>query len=146
MKQLLLFALMILTVSTLSAQQVSLFDKEREARAYIDYDKEATLFMWDGTPVAYIEKKGKNLCIFGFDGDFLGWYEDGVVYDKKGYVVGAREGASSMIPHIKTERIKGIQKTIPTRRMVTSFTTTKPIFKRQWSNTSLTELLYFGKK
>jgi len=137
---------MMLTVSTLSAQQVSLFDKEREARAYIDYDKEATIFMWDGTPVAYIEKKGKNLCIFGFDGDFLGWYENGVVYDKEGYFVGAKEGASSMIPHTKTERIKGIQKTIPTRRIVTSFTTTKPIFKRQWSNTSLTELLYFGKK
>lgn len=146
MKRLLFFALMTLSASALYAQQVSLFDKEREARAYIDYDKDATIFMWDGTPVAYIEKRGRNLCIFGFDGDFLGWYGDGVVYDKKGYVVGAKEGASSMIPHTKTERIKGMQRTIPIRSIITSFTTTKPIFKRQLSNTSLTELLYFGKK
>src|SRR5690554_1178030 len=145
MKRLLLFALMILSVSSLSAQQISLFDKDREARAYIDYDKDATIFMWDGTPVAYIEKKGKNLCIFDFDGDLLGWYEDGVVYDKEGYVVGAKEGASSMISHTKTERMKRMQKLPRMRRSVTSFTTTKPIFKRQWSNTSLTELLYFGK-
>lgn len=146
MKKVLVLTLTILTVSMLSAQQISLFDKEREARAYIDYDKDATVFMWDGTPVAYIEKKGKNLCIFGFNGDFLGWYEDGVVYDKEGYVVGAKEGASSMMSHTKTERMKKMQKLPRMRKPVTSFTTTKPILKRQWSNTSLTELLYFGKE
>lgn len=146
MKKVLVLTLTILTVSMLSAQQKSLFDKEREARAYIDYDKDATVFMWDGTPVAYIEKKGKNLCIFGFNGDFLGWYEDGVVYDKEGYVVGAKEGASSMMSHTKTERMKKMQKLPRMRKPVTSFTTTKPILKRQWSNTSLTELLYFGKE
>ena len=35
-----------------NAQQVSLYDSQGEARAYIDYDEEATIFMWDGTPVA----------------------------------------------------------------------------------------------
>lgn len=63
MKRLLFFALMTLSASRLYAQQVSLFDKDREARVYIDYDKDATIFMWDGTPVAYIEKRGRNLCI-----------------------------------------------------------------------------------
>ena len=85
-----LFVIIGLT-TTVNAQQISLYDSEGEARAYIDYDEEATIFMWDGTPVAFVEKDGRDLCVFGFNGSFLGWYEDGVIYDKKGYAVGAKE-------------------------------------------------------
>lgn len=126
-----------------SAQQLSLFDSEGEARAYIDYDEEATIFMWDGTPVAFVEKDGSDLCVFGFNGSFLGWYEDGVMYDKKGYAVGARKGAVSMIT--KIERIKSIQRITPIRP-ITPITPIQPILKSSWSNTSLTEFLYYGKK
>ncbi|NLO71827.1 MAG: hypothetical protein GX102_12965 [Porphyromonadaceae bacterium] len=143
MKRLLFLILTILTVSTLSAQQVSLYDNDGEARAYIDYDEDATIFMWDGTPVAFIEKDGSDLCVFGFNGSFLGWYEDGIIYDKKGYAVGARKGAINMIT--KIERIKGIQKTTPIRP-VTQITPIQPIWKSSWSKTSLTEFLYRGKK
>lgn len=47
-----LFVIIGLT-TTVNAQQISLYDSEGEARAYIDYDEEATIFMWDGTPVAF---------------------------------------------------------------------------------------------
>lgn len=143
MKKLLFLTLTILIVSTLSAQQISLYDNNGEARAYIDYDEDATIFMWDGTPVAFVEKDGRNLCVFGFNGSFLGWYEDGIIYDKKGYAVGARKGAVSMIT--KIERIKGIQKITPIRP-ITPITPIQPIWKSSWSNTSLTEFLYYGKK
>ena len=99
--------------------------------------------MWDGTPVAFVEKDGRDLCVFGFNDSFLGWYEDGVIYDKKGYAVGARKGAVSMIT--KIERIKGIQKITPIRP-ITPITPIQPILKNSWSNTSLTEFLYYGKK
>lgn len=134
---------MIFTVSTVFSQQITLFDSEGEARAYIDYDEDATIFMWDGTPVAFIEKEGRDLCVFGFNGSFLGWYEDGIIYDKKGYAVGARKGAVSMIT--KIEKIKGIQKITPIRP-ITPITPISPIFKSSWSNTSLTEFLFYGKK
>ena len=52
-----LFVIIGLT-TTVNAQQISLYDSEGEARAYIDYDEEATIFMWDGTPVAFVEKDG----------------------------------------------------------------------------------------
>lgn len=143
MKKLLFLTLTILIVSTLSAQQISLYDSNGEARAYIDYDEDATIFMWDGTPVAFVEKDGRDLCVFGFNGSFLGWYEDGIIYDKKGYAVGARKGAVSMIT--KIERIKGIQKITPIRP-ITPITPIQPIWKSSWSNTSLTEFLYYGKK
>ncbi|MBP7510222.1 MAG: hypothetical protein KA807_20595 [Prolixibacteraceae bacterium] len=143
MKNLLFLALMILSVSSLSAQQISLFDSDGEARAYIDYDEDATIFLWDGTPVAFVEKDGNDLCVFGFNGSFLGWYEDGIIYDKNGYAVGARKGAVNMMT--KMERMKGMQKMTPMRPM-TPMTPMQPMWKSSWSNTSLTEFLYYGKK
>lgn len=143
MKKFLFLLLTILAVSTLSAQQISLYDRGGEARAYIDYDEDATIFMWNGTPVAFIEKEGSDLCIFGFKGNFLGWYEDGIIYNKEGYIVGAREDAVNIIT--KIEKIKSIQKITPIRP-ITPITPIQPILKSSWSNTSLTEFLYHGKK
>jgi hypothetical protein len=143
MKRLFFLFVMILTISTLSAQQISIYDSNGEAKAYIDYNKEATIFMWDGTPVAFIEKDGNDLCVFGFNGSFLGWYEDGIMYDKKGFAVGARKGAVNMIT--KIEKIKDIQKITPIRP-ITPITPIQPIWKSSWSNTPLTEFLYYGKK
>lgn len=126
-----------------NAQQTSLFDSEGEARAYIDYDEDATIFMWDGTPVAFLEKNGSDICVFGFNGSFMGWYEDGIIYDKKGYAVGAREGATNM--SLRSERSKSSQRSTPSRPSTPS-TPSQPSWKSSWSSTSLTEFLYFGKR
>jgi hypothetical protein len=128
---------------TVNAQQISIFNKEGEARAYIDFDKNGTIYMWDGSPVAFITTKGKDMCIIGFNGNFLGWYIDGIVYDKKGEVVGARQGALNM--NTKIEKIKGIQKITPIRP-ITPITPIRPMLKNNWSNTSLSEFLFSGKK
>jgi len=45
----------------------------------------------------------------------------------------------------KIERIKEIQKITPIRP-ITPITPIQPILKNSWSNTSLTEFLYYGKK
>ncbi len=128
---------------SIKAQQITLFDNNGEARAYIDFDEEATIFFWDGTPAAFLEQDGGDICVIGFNGNFMGWYEDGIIYDKKGYAVGAREGAISMMT--KMERMKGMQKMIPMRPM-TPMSPMQPMWKNSWSSTSLTEFLYFGKK
>lgn len=140
-----IFTYLVLAVFTLvaNAQQISLFDIEGEARAYIDYEKDTTIFMWDGTPVAFIEKDHNKLCVFGYNGSFLGWFEDGIIYDKKGYIVGAKKGAVNRIT--KMERIKGMQKMIPMRPM-TPMTPMQAMRKSTWSKTSLTEYLNYGKK
>jgi hypothetical protein len=136
-----LIAIVLLTI-VVNAQEVSLYDSEGEAVAYIDFGEEATIFMWKGTPVAFLEKDGQDVCVFGFNGSFLGWYEDGIIYDKNGYAVGARDGAVNMIT--KIEGIKGIQSITPIRP-ITPITPIQPIWKSSWSNTSLSEFLYFGK-
>lgn len=144
MKSILLTLMTLLSFTlVVNAQQTSLFDSEGEARAYIDYGEDATIFMWDGTPVAFLEKDGSDICVFGFNGSFMGWYEDGIIYDKKGYAVGARKGATNMMT--KMERMKSMQKMTPMRPM-TPMTPMQPMWKSSWSITSLTEFLYFGKK
>ena len=134
--------IVVFGINVMYAQEISLYDSRGEAVAYIDFEEEATIFMWEGTPVAFLEKDGQDICVFGFNGSFLGWYEDGIIYDKKGYVVGARKGAISMIT--KIEGIKGIQRIKPIRP-ITPITPIQPIWKLSWSNTSLYEFLYFGK-
>lgn len=124
-------------------QEISLYDSNGEARAYIDFNKDATIFLWDGTPVAFIENNYNNICVFGFNGRFLGWYENGIIYDKQGYVVGVKKDAINMI--YRTERIKGIQRITPIKP-ITPITPIKPFWRNSWSSNSLTELLYFGKK
>ena len=117
---------MVLFVTIANAQEVSLYDSEGEAIAYIDFSEDATVYMWDGTPVAFLEKDRSDVCVFGFNGNFMGWYEDGIIYDKKGYAVGAKKGATNMIT--KIERIKGIQRITPIRP-ITPITPIQPIFK-----------------
>jgi hypothetical protein len=124
-------------------QEISLYDGNGEARAYIDFNEDATIFLWDGTPVAFIENDHDDLCVYGFNGRFLGWYEKGIIYDKQGYVIGAKKGAINMI--FRIERIKGIQGITPIKP-ITSITPIKPFWRNSWSSNSLTELLYFGKK
>lgn len=144
MKSILLTLMTLLSFTlVVNAQQTSLFDSEGEARAYIDYDEDATIFMWDGTPVAFLEKNGSDICVFGFNGSFMGWYEDGIIYDKKGYAVGAREGATNM--SLRSERSKSSQRSTPSRPSTPS-TPSQPSWKSSWSSTSLTEFLYFGKR
>ncbi len=126
-----------------NSNQITLLDSDGEAVSYIDYKENGTIFMWDGTPVAFIHNDRRDICIIGFNGKFLGWYEDGIIYDKQGYVAGARKGAVNMIA--KTEKIKRIQKITPIRP-ITPISPIKPILRSRWSNTSLTEFLYLGKK
>ena len=129
-------------VNKVYCQEISLYDSNGEAVAYIDFDDDATIYLWKGTPVAFLEKDGSDICVFGFNGSFLGWYDDGIIYDKKGYVVGAREGAIRMLT--KLERLKGLQELTPLRPL-TPLTPLQPLWKTSWSNTSLTEFLFFGK-
>lgn len=144
MKNILLsiMTLMLITAEV-NAQQTSLYDSEGEARAYIDFDENATIYMWNGTPVAFLEKDGNDICVFGFNGNFMGWYEGGIIYDKNGYAVGAKKGATNMMT--KMERMKSMQKMTPMRSM-TNMIPMQPMMKSSWSSTSLSEFLYFGKK
>ena len=82
--------------------------------------------MWDGTPVAYFDGKED---IYHFNGRFLGWYINSVLYDTDGYAVAAQKGIVRGVKHIKP---------VPHIHSLKPIT---PSFKDKWSTRSLSRLL-----
>jgi hypothetical protein len=85
--------LFISSFSVFGQEEISLFDSKGKPVAYIDTEDDLTIYMWSGKPVAYLYKKSDVYNIYGFNGDHLGWYEDGIIYNHDGYVVGFSKGA-----------------------------------------------------
>jgi hypothetical protein len=93
MKNIIMTVILFALSLSVNAQQVSLFDKNGEATAYIDYGKEAAVFLWDGTPVAFLE----NANIISYNREFLGWYQAGILYDKNGNIAAVKKMRSVCI-------------------------------------------------
>ena len=64
--------------------EITLYDTNGDARAYIYNDKFGTIWTWDGHAVAYITRE----TIYGWRGHHIGWFVGDVVYDTHGYQVG----------------------------------------------------------
>jgi hypothetical protein len=50
------------------AQQLNLFNKSGEPTAYIDFDKDGTIFKWDGTAMAFLKSESGGTQVIGFNG------------------------------------------------------------------------------
>lgn len=118
------------------AAEISIFDHQGEAVAYVDTDEEATIFLWSGRPVAYIS--GTN--IYGFNGEHLGWINQGIFYDHEGYGIGFFKNATSTLTRL--EPLKGIKQLRPLRSLK-ELEPLHPLFSSYWSNTPL-ELFFLG--
>jgi hypothetical protein len=71
--------------SAAAAQEVSLFDQSGKPQAYIALDDEMTIYLWSGTPVAYLKDgDGGGYDVYGFNGKHLGWFTAGVIWDHHG--------------------------------------------------------------
>lgn len=66
------------------AENITLYDMDGEAAAYIDTEDRNTIYLWSGEPAAYVLKRGSIPEIFGFNGRHLGWLEKGIVRDHGG--------------------------------------------------------------
>ncbi|HEY8027852.1 MAG TPA: hypothetical protein VIF60_25155 [Burkholderiaceae bacterium] len=62
-----------------------LFDGKGRPVAYVEHEGEAMLYLWSGHVAAYVSGD----LVFGWNGNHLGWYIDGVVYDLRGQRVGS---------------------------------------------------------
>ena len=144
MKQKLFLALLTFVISVTSfgqygSKEISLFDKEGDAKAYIADD--LTIYLWDGDPVAYLSNSNNTWHVYGFNGNHLGWYINGIIYDNDGYAVGAQKDATNMITSI--EGIKGI-KSIKPIKSIKEIVPIKPILSRSWGRTPLVIFLRAG--
>lgn len=119
------------------AAEITIFDHQGEAVAYVDTDEEATVFMWSGRPVAYIS--GTN--IFGFNGKHLGWISQGILYDHEGYGVGFFKNATTTLTQL--ESLKGLKQLKPLRSLK-ELEPLRPLFSSYWNNTPLGIFLLNG--
>ena len=62
------------------ANEVSLYNANGDAVAYIDFSDEKTIFLWTGKPVAYLDDEN----VYGFNGKHLGWFTEGALVDHSG--------------------------------------------------------------
>jgi hypothetical protein len=63
----------------------SLFDKNGNVVAYLTDDYHETIYLWDGSPVAYLYEERK---IYGINGRHLGWFIDNIVFNNNGERIG----------------------------------------------------------
>ena len=141
MKKLILILLFIPSVCL--SQEISLFNSDGDAVAYIDTDDEDnTIYLWNGTPVAYLSPESNYYNIYGFNGNHLGWFEDGIVRDDDGDAVGFQKGAVSGV-YTNYEPYKSYKKYKPYKSFK-SFAPFKPYFSNSFSNESFVLFLKRG--
>lgn len=132
-----LLATVLLLYRCVYATEVTIFDHQGEAVAYVDTDDDATIFMWSGLPVAYVN--GTN--IYGFNGRHLGWINQGIFYDHEGYVVGFFKNATTTLTQL--EPLKGIKQLKPLCALK-ELEPLRPLFSSFWTNTPLSIFLING--
>lgn len=144
-KLFLLLCLVLCSVLQGQAKEITLFNSDGEAVAYIDdSDSDLPIYMWDGTPVAYLAPSNNDYYhVYGFNGLHLGWYERGVVRDHDGYVVGFQQG--TMSKSTRYEPYKRYKKSKP-YKYSPKYPPSKAYNKSSFSYTSLALFLLKGKR
>lgn len=64
--------------------EISPFDSSGKPVAYIALDEEMTIYLWGGKPVAYLKRGSDGYDVYGFNGEHLGWFLKGAVWDHDG--------------------------------------------------------------
>ena len=123
--------------------EVTLFDKNGKAVAYIALDDETTIYLWTGEPVAYLKEVQGKYSIYGFNGKHLGWFVDGLVRDHSGYVVGFVESAGNFATEF--EPFKSFRQFKPFKSF-REFQPFYPFEQNVWSRLDLRILLSMGGK
>jgi hypothetical protein len=135
--KLFLLSVLVLFFNLTKAQEVSLFNSEGKATAYVADDDDLTIYLWRGKPVAYLS--GDN--IYGFNGKHLGWWVKGIIYDHDGNAVGATKNATNM--NTEYEPYKGYKEYKPYKSHK-EYAPYKPQFSSSWSNDSFKMFLSRG--
>lgn len=144
MKQTVLTLILFFLIAFANAQEITLYDYNGNARAYIDANNSAMpIYLWDGEPVAYLKSgRGGTFSIYGFNGNHLGWFEDGLVIDHDGYVCGFVKGALSKATSY--EPYKGYKQYLPYKSYA-EYEPYKPYRQSYFSNTPLPLFLRQGR-
>lgn len=128
-----LMLILMVKCSFAQEEEVSLFDSDGNAVAYIAFDGDApTIYMWSGKPVAYLaNSSGAGVSIYGFNGKHLGWFVKGVARDHDG---NATCGVRQVVASPKFEPFKAFKVFEPSR----------PAYSSSWSSMPCGAFLFEG--
>lgn len=115
------------------AEEISLYDSTGKAVAYIADD--LTVYLWAGEPVAYLElAQDAFFQVYRFDGEHLGWLQNGIIFNHDGYAVGAFKSAfSGSLPYEGYKGYKGYKPYKGYKKSAPSM----PTFEKRWSQIPL---------
>jgi hypothetical protein len=122
--------------------EISLYNSNGNAVAYIATEDDNTIYLWNGKPVAYLFSDGDDIHVYGFNGKHLGWYMDGIIRDHKGDVVGFEKGAVNNI-YLNYEDYKGYKDYKPYKGY-REYAPYKPYWSSDFSNTPFPLFLQLG--
>ncbi|MFL5730069.1 MAG: 4-fold beta flower protein [Cytophagaceae bacterium] len=115
-------------------RELNLYDTQGNALAYVDCKDQYTIYLWDGTPVAYLYLNNNLFHIYSFNGNHLGWLVNGVVYDHDGSIVGCSKDVCPIM--YQFEPMKEFKKIKPAKRMKNGEPFT-PMITGLWSDLTL---------
>ncbi|SRR6266550_5521288 len=127
--------------ATHRSEEITLYDANGEATAYIATSEELTIYLWEGKPVAYLVPTRSGFSVYGFNGTHLGWFEGGIVRDHDGDAVGFVKGAIAMITSL--ESLKSLKELKPLKALK-ELAPLKPAYSRQFSKMPLGLFLAAG--
>lgn len=136
-----LFLMLLLRSIEAYADEVSLFDSEKNASAYIDIDNGMTIYLWSGKPVAYLHEANSRISVYGFNGKHLGWFESGVIWDSNGNVLCATKIAIG--GYTKYEPYKNFKQFRP-YKSYKEYPPARPFLSRNFSQTACSIGLALG--
>ena len=143
MRLLLLILMFASFQASASNDEVSLFDERGKAVAYIALDDELTIYLWSGTPVAYLERDSSGgYHVYGFNGSHLGWFVGGVLRDHEGDAACATKES---VRYTEYEPYKAYKQYKP-YKSYTEYAPYRPYFSNSFSQTPCRFLLAEGAK
>ena len=87
-------------------EEIALLNQLGVGVAYIDTEDDATIYLWNGVPAAYLDGD----TIYGFNGRHLGWFEEGIVRGERGKRVGYTEETIGGVGQTaRVTRVKGVK-------------------------------------
>lgn len=117
------------------AEDLSLCESDGQAVAFLADD--LTLHLWSGEAVAYVEAGfAPERNVYSLNGEHLGWYASGVVWDHQGRQVVA--SAAALLPLMVSEPARSDRRAA-SRRDFRATPPQRPVFSRDWSTLRLGE-------
>lgn len=72
--------------------EITLYDAAGQYAAVLEVSAQPAIYLPTGEEVAYIEPKTNG--IYGINGKLIGWFSQGIVWDKNGYIVAFTEASA----------------------------------------------------